>query len=204
MTNERVAQVRDALRAGLGRRDFLRATAAASAVGVAVTAAGATGANAVPQRPTAVPGEVLQPGRGPIHGQHYLKSTPDQVRWGYVPSLGSKPVLQVGSGETVTVDTVSHEGILEDQGRDPAKYFAAHGVSRSNVLDDAVAIAKDYNRTARNFDVDGPHVVTGPIYVKGATPGDVLKVDMLSMLPRVPYGVVSSRHGKGALPQLAG
>jgi acetamidase/formamidase len=204
MTNERVAQVRDALRARLGRRDFLRATAAASAVGVAVTAAGATGANAVPQRPTALPGEVLQPGRGPIHGQHYLKSTPDQVRWGYVPSLGSKPVLQVGSGETVTVDTVSHEGILEDQGRDPAKYFAGHGVSRSNVLDDAVAIAKDYNRTARNFDVDGPHVVTGPIYVKGATPGDVLKVEMLSMLPRVPYGVVSSRHGKGALPRLVG
>jgi acetamidase/formamidase len=112
--------------------------------------------------------------------------------------------LQIGSGETVTVDTVSHEGILEDQGRDPAKYFAGHGVSRSQVLDDAVAIAKDYNRTARNFDVDGPHVVTGPIYVKGAAAGDVLKVEMLSMLPRVPYGVVSSRHGKGALPRLVG
>ena len=55
MTNERVAQVRDALRARLGRRDFLRATAAASAAGVAATAAAATPANAVPQRPTALP-----------------------------------------------------------------------------------------------------------------------------------------------------
>jgi acetamidase/formamidase len=52
--------------------------------------------------------------------------------------------------------------------------------------------------------VDGPHVVTGPIYVEGAQPGDVLKVEILSMLPRVPYGVVSSRHGKGALPRTAG
>jgi acetamidase/formamidase len=47
-------------------------------------------------------------------------------------------------------------------------------------------------------------VVTGPVAVTGAEPGDVLKIEMLSMLPRVPYGVVSSRHGKGALPRQAG
>jgi acetamidase/formamidase len=129
---------------------------------------------------------------------------PEQIRWGYVPALGSEPVLRIGSGETITIDTVSHEGILEDQGRDPAQFFAGHGVPRDEVLDDAVVIARDYTRAARNFDVDGPHVVTGPVYVDGAEPGDVLKVEMLSMLPRVPYGVVSSRHGKGALPRLAG
>jgi acetamidase/formamidase len=184
------------LRSGLGRRDFLRATAAFG--GAAVSTGTATSAQA------AVPREVLQPGKGPIHGRHYLKSTPDQVRWGYLPSLDSEPVLRVRSGDTVTVDTVSHEGILEDQGRDPVEYFAQHGVKTSYVLDDAIAIARDYDRTTRNFDVDGPHVVTGPIFVSGAKPGDVLKVEMLSMLPRVPYGVVSSRHGKGALPRLAG
>jgi acetamidase/formamidase len=113
-------------------------------------------------------------------------------------------VLRMRSGETVTVDTVSHEGILEDQGRDPVGWFGRHGVRRGEVLDDAVAIARDYDRTPRNFDVDGPHVVTGPIHVDGAGPGDVLKVEMLSVLPRVPYGVISSRHGKGALPRLAG
>jgi acetamidase/formamidase len=205
MTNERLIQIRDALKQGLGRRDFLRATAAASALGI--TAATATTAQAATQTgspTTALPGEVLQPGRGPIHGKHYLPSVPDQVRWGYVPSLSSKPVLEIRSGETVTVDTVSHEGILEDQGRDPVGWFAGHGVRRSEVLTDAIDIARDYKRSTRNFDVDGPHVVTGPIFVSGAKPGDVLKVEMLSMLPRVPYGVVSSRHGKGALPQLAG
>ena len=67
------------------------------------------------------------------------------------------------------------------------------------MLDDAVAIAADYDRTPRDFDVDGPHVVTGPVYVEGAEPGDVLKVETLEAIPRVPYGVVSSRHGKGAL-----
>jgi len=194
---ERIEQVRNALRAGLGRRDFLRATAAAGALGM-VTTATTTATSA------AAPSEVLQPGRGPIHGKHYLKSLPEEVRWGYVPSIDSEPVLRMRSGETVTIDAVSHEGILEDQGRDPVDWFAEHGVPRSEVLDDAVAIARDYDRTARSFDVDGPHVVTGPIHVQGAQPGDVLKIDMVSMLPRVPYGVVSSRHGKGALPRLAG
>src|SRR5256885_8262099 len=146
---------------------------------------------------------VLPPGRGRIDGEHYLPSTPDTVRWGYVPAVGSEPALRVPSGATVTVDGVSHEGILEDQGRDPVAWFGSKGVPASQVLRDAVDIAAHYDRTPRNFDVDGPHVVTGPVFVEHAEPGDVLKVETLGALLRVPYGVVSSRHGKGALPRLA-
>ena len=185
------------MRISARRRTFLRVAAAAGLGGLT------TGAATGPAR-AGRPAEVLQPGRGPIHGRHYLPSRPDQVRWGYVPAIGSDPVLRMRSGQTVTVDTVSHEGILEDQGRDPVGWFARHGVSRRDVLTDAVAVARDYDRTPRSFDVDGPHVVTGPIRVDGAEPGDVLKIEMLSVLPRVPYGVISSRHGKGALPRLAG
>jgi acetamidase/formamidase len=191
-----VSDIRQVLIRGLGRRGFFRAAA--------VLTSGAAGmAAAVPAAHASLPREILQPGTGPIHGQHYLPSLPDQVRWGYVPATGSVPVLRIRSGETVTVDTVSHEGILEDQGRDPVAYFGSHDVARRQVLDDAIAIAAEYDRTTRNFDVDGPHVVTGPIYVDGAEPGDVLKIEMLSFLPRVPYGVVSSRHGKGALARAA-
>ncbi|MGI5286757.1 acetamidase/formamidase family protein [Nonomuraea polychroma] len=192
--------VREALITRLGRRNFLRATAVVSGTGGALL--GARSASATP--PTSLPREVLQPHKGPVHGKHYLPSTVEQVLWGYVPAVGSRPVLRMKSGETVTIDSVSHEGILEDQGRDPIAYFGEHGVARANVLQDAIAIARDYSRTTRNFDVDGPHVVTGPIYVDGAQRGDVLKIEMLSILPRVPYGVVSSRHGKGALARTAG
>ncbi|MEQ7124472.1 acetamidase/formamidase family protein [Actinopolymorpha sp. B11F2] len=174
-------------------------------LGGGVAHAAAPVSAAMPQAaPTGPLGGILQPGKGPILGKHYVPARPDEVRWGYVPAVGSEPVLRMRSGETVTIDAVSHEGILEDQGRDPVEYFASHGVSRDKVLDDVVAIAADYSRTTRNFDVDGPHVVTGPVHVDGAEPGDVLEVQMLSMLPRVPYGVVSSRHGKGALPRLPG
>ena len=146
-----------------------------------------------------VPDSPLQPGTGRIDGDHYLQSTLDTVRWGYVPAIGAAPALTIASGQTITIDTVSHEGILEDQGRDPVAYFGDHQVAPDGVLTDAVTIARDYARTPRDFDVDGPHVITGPVFVEGAVPGDVLKVETLSALPRVPYGVVSSRHGKGAL-----
>ncbi|WP_085066681.1 acetamidase/formamidase family protein [Catenuloplanes japonicus] len=192
-----VGRVRELLVGALGRRAFLGAATAAGVLGAVRPAAAAPGA-------AARPAGVLQPGKGPIHGRHYLRSTPDQVRWGYVPSTGAEPVLRMRSGETVTIDTVSHEGILEDQGRDPVRWFGGHGVGRADVLHDAIDIAREYDRTPRTFDVDGPHVVTGPVHVAGAEPGDVLKIEMLSMLPRVPYGVISSRHGKGALPRLAG
>lgn len=86
-------------------------------------------------------------------------------------------------------------------GRDarPVAWFGERGIHRREVLDDAVAIAVGYDRTARDFDADGPHVITGPVHVEGAEPGDVLKIETLDVVPRVPYGVISSRHGKGAL-----
>jgi acetamidase/formamidase len=189
---------------GIGRRDLLRTAAVLG--GAATVASIPVGASAAPSTHHSHHDrlKILQPGTGRITGDHYLFAKPDEVLWGYVPALGATPVMEMRSGETVTIDALSHEGILEDQGRDPEAYFGGKGVGRSEVLDDAVAVAKGYDRTRRNFDVDGPHVVIGPIYVKGARKGDVLKVETLSARPRVPYGVVSSRHGKGALPVQAG
>ncbi len=128
----------------------------------------------------------------------YVPSTLETIKWGYLPNAADKPVLSVPSGATVVFDTVSHEGILEDQGRDPVKYFGSHGVAPSMVLKDAIAITA--SPLPHDFAKDGPHIVTGPVAIEGAEPGDVLKVEVLSVVPRVPYGVISNRHGKGALP----
>ena len=133
-----------------------------------------------------------------VTGDYYVKSTLDNISWGFLPNRDSEPILTVPSGSTVTFDTVSHEGILEDQGRDPVKYFGQYGVSSDMVLDDAKAIAASDD--PHDFLADGPHVVTGPIAVEGAEPGDVLKVEVLDLAPRVPYGVITNRHFKGALP----
>jgi acetamidase/formamidase len=133
-----------------------------------------------------------------LKSDFYVPATPDSIRWGYLPDNAAKPVVTVPSGATVTFDTVSHEGILEDQGRDPVKYFGGFGVAPSQVLNDAKAIAA--SSLVHDFAKNGPHVVMGPVAIDDAQPGDVLKVEMISLLPRVPYGVISNRHGKGALP----
>ncbi len=134
-----------------------------------------------------------------VMGDYYVKSTLENIRWGYLPNRDAEPILTVPSGSTVTFDTVSHEGILEDQGRDPVAYFGQYGVSEDMVLDDAIAIAASDD--PHDFLEDGPHVVTGPIAIEGAEPGDVLKVEVLDLAPRVPYGVISNRHYKGTLPE---
>nr|WP_150308894.1 acetamidase/formamidase family protein [Planctomonas psychrotolerans] len=140
---------------------------------------------------------VLQPGSGPIRASNYLPAEPGNVLWGRLPCAADPAVLTVDPGDEVTIDTLSHEGVLEDQGRDPRAFFGRFGVAPDAVLADAVTLAaSDF---PRDPSVDGPHIVTGPIAVRGARPGDLLRITVLELLRRVPYGIVSNRHGRGAL-----
>jgi acetamidase/formamidase len=134
-------------------------------------------------------GLVKQTGK---HSYH-VKSGPETVHWGYLSSA-VEPVLRIKPGDTVTIDTVSHEGLLEDQG-DPVSFFESFGIPKEDVLADAAAIYAKVQHSGA-----GPHVVSAPLYVEGAEPGDVLAVHVLKAKPRVPYGVNSSRAGKGTLP----
>jgi acetamidase/formamidase len=183
---------------GIGRRGLLRAAGVLAAAGVvestgALSPASAVGP-AVAGAAKPAPVRILQPGVGGTAGT-YVQSLPDQVYWGKLPNRLSKPVAVIRSGELVSVDTISHEGILEDQGKDPMGYFRGFDVPADQVLTDAVAVA-----AKSKHDGPGPHVVTGPIAVRGAEPGDVLKIEVLDLGLRVPYGVVSNREGLGALP----
>nr|WTB28213.1 acetamidase/formamidase family protein [Streptomyces sp. NBC_00830]WTB35868.1 acetamidase/formamidase family protein [Streptomyces sp. NBC_00830] len=128
--------------------------------------------------------------------RQHLGATVATTLWGRLPCANDAPVLTVEPGERISLDTVSHEGILEDQGRDPVAFFGRHGVAPEDVLADTVAIASDGAHTP----ADGPHVVTGPIEVRGAEVGDYLAVHIDELLPRTGYGVISSRHAKGLLP----
>ncbi|MGW1742502.1 acetamidase/formamidase family protein [Nocardia sp. NPDC001965] len=138
---------------------------------------------------------VLQQDTGIEPGTAYVPAEPDAVLWGRLPCRTDTAVATVAPGSTVVIDTVSHEGILEDQGSDPLWYFGNHGVARDDVLADAVAVA---GRRTREPGA-GPHIVTGPIAVAGAQPGDLLAVRIDALTMRAPYGVVSTRHGRGVL-----
>jgi acetamidase/formamidase len=151
---------------------------------------------------------ILQPGSHVPDGATYLPTTVETAYWGRLPCAADRAVLSVDPGQEVVVDTLSHEGILEDQGGDPLAYFAERGVAETAVLADAVELA-GARRSLLGDRVPGlpgvpgahgGHVVTGPIEVRGARPGDLLAIRVLATEPRVPYGVISNRHGRGALP----
>ncbi|KZX21494.1 acetamidase/formamidase family protein [Rathayibacter tanaceti] len=140
----------------------------------------------------------VQPGESVPDGVEYLAARPGSVLWGRLPCAADSPVLTIDSGTEVVIDTLSHEGVLEDQGRDPLAYFGGHGVPPEGVLRDAIELAA--SGPFRDPALDGPHIVTGPIAVRGAQPGDLLRMTLLEAEQRVPYGVISNRHGRGALP----
>ncbi|WP_233220968.1 acetamidase/formamidase family protein [Chlorogloea sp. CCALA 695] len=129
-------------------------------------------------------------------------STSENVIWGELFKPDSRPILRVKSGDRIIMQTVSHEGILPDQG-DTVAFFAQGGIpqntksaiSKSQILPDQTRVKAAVKKTG-----PGPHVITGPVYVEGAQPGDVLEIKTIGIDYRSPYGVISNRHSKGALP----
>src|SRR3954468_3807884 len=124
-----------------------------------------------------------------------LGSTPDTVIWGYL-SARVPPVLRIKSGTTVRIDTMSHQGLVTRD--DPVTYFGRAGIKPEEVLQDA----KDIYAKVPHPKGLGVHVLTGPIHIEGAAPGDALEVRVLDLEFRVPYGVNNTGPGSGVLPDL--
>lgn len=100
---------------------------------------------------------------------HTLKATPETVHWGYFDN-SMKPALTINSGDLVYVETVTHHA----------------GDAPDLMMDEG--IKEIYDAIPEEERKPGPHLLTGPIGVKGAKPGDVLEVQILSLEPRLPYG----------------
>src|SRR5215471_16215642 len=124
-----------------------------------------------------------------------LHSTPQSVVWGYI-SADLPPALTIKSGQTVKIDTVSHQGLMTKD--DPVAFFGAAGISPDQVLQDATDI---YHMVSRVKGLSA-HVLTGPLYVEGAAPGDMLEVRIHKFDLRVPYGVNNSGPRAGVLGDL--
>ncbi|OGP21715.1 MAG: hypothetical protein A2038_13745 [Deltaproteobacteria bacterium GWA2_57_13] len=124
-----------------------------------------------------------------------LKSTPNTVLWGYL-AANLPPALTIRSGQIVQIETLSHQGLLTE--RDPVSFFGAYGIPPEQVLPDAVEI---YSKMRRPKGAS-VHVLTGPVYIEGAEPGDMLEVRVLEIKFRVPYGVNNTGPGRGVLPDL--
>ncbi len=124
-----------------------------------------------------------------------LKSTPDTILWGYI-AANLPPALTVKSGQIVEIEALSHQGLTTH--KDPEKFFAGYGIPGNEVLADAKNVYAEVKRP-KGASV---HILTGPIYIEGAEPGDTLEVRVRDIKFRVPYGVNNTGPGKGVLPKL--
>jgi acetamidase/formamidase len=119
--------------------------------------------------------------------EYTLMPSPQTVHIGYF-SAALKPVLTIESGDTVTIESVA--------GLDPAVVDASGIVPPSAV--------PEYTRAIRREVTDrgpGPHILTGPIFVNGAMPGDVLEVRIQQIDLAIDYGNNVQRPYTGALPE---
>jgi len=104
---------------------------------------------------------------------HRLEATPATVAYGYYWSE-AKPVLRVASGDIIDVDT-----LLTNTPR---------GLERAGVKPED--IQKSLRAVVDTVTDKGPggHILTGPVYVEGAEPGDSLEVRILSIDLTIAYG----------------
>jgi acetamidase/formamidase len=132
--------------------------------------------------------EIVQP-------DHHLPSRPENVTWGWIP-IDKPPVLRIKSGETVRIDAISHHGAT--QAEHPVKFLGQFGVKPDEVLQDVIDFWETRDQRPAG-EGRGGHVMTGPIYVEGAQPGDMLEVQVLDVELRVPYGFNGAGPTSGVL-----
>lgn len=116
--------------------------------------------------------------------EHYLAASAETVHWGYFNQTLA-PQLTIDSGDMVTVETLTHHAnddaarmVTGDLGAESVFAWSADakGVDRRGAgpMDAEVGAGAGY----------GVHILTGPIYMNGAEPGDVIEVQILDTAPR--------------------
>ena len=139
---------------------------------VAAVVAAVAGGTVIAQQPAAPRGNHDWASRAPAGKHHTLAATLDTVQWGWLDPKES-PKLTVNSGDTISIETMMH----------------SHDKVQPGITMEQVVELRKANPGG------GPHSVTGPIFVNGAEPGDVLEVRILRIEPK-PFAVNFNLPGK--------
>ncbi|MBS7539606.1 acetamidase/formamidase family protein [Ancylobacter lacus] len=118
--------------------------------------------------------------------KHHLPATPSTVHWGYF-SKTLEPVLTIKSGDSVTVETITHHA-NDDYDRMIAGDTEAEAIflwtKDAKTMRRRGAGPTEGPFTHGSGEGVGVHLLTGPIAVEGAEPGDILEVRILDTAPR--------------------
>jgi acetamidase/formamidase len=112
---------------------------------------------------------------------HELQALPENIHWGY-HDAALPPVLQVASGDTV--------------------HLTSWAAADANALPPDRSLVQPGHLEALRMCEPGPatHMLTGPVHVEGAEPGDVLQIDLLDIALNDRWGYVQIRPLRGTLP----
>lgn len=116
---------------------------------------------------------------------YQLKATPSTVVWGYYWS-GAKPVLRIRSGDVVEVQTMTVANPTA---------LARNGVKDEEIQPELKAIYAEVKDKG-----PGGHILTGPIFIEGAEPGDTLEVHIRKIDLSTPYAYNAFSPQRGVLP----
>src|SRR5687768_11387119 len=104
-----------------------------------------------------------------------IAAGPDTCFWGYFDPA-QPAIVTVDSGAELSIEAVTHHA----------------GDAPDLMMDDGIAAI--WEGIPEPDRAPGVHILTGPIHVRGAAPGGALRVDLLSMTPRLPYGSNCAAH----------
>jgi acetamidase/formamidase len=116
---------------------------------------------------------------------HEIKARPQNVHRGFFDA-SLKPVLTINSGDIVRLETSTGN----------PRYFEKLGVPRDRIPRELYAEYEGVDNDGR-----GDHTLTGPIFINGAAPGDMIEVRIRSVEVRLPIGAQSFTPNRGLLPE---
>jgi acetamidase/formamidase len=160
------------------RRSFLKSAFAAGGGAAAAWAAAGAVISPASAQTAARPGKTAY---------HYLPATAETVHWGYFSKL-LPPRLEIDSGDYVTIEALTHHA-NDDAERmvkgDPGAESVFLWTKEKKGVDRRGAGPVDGKLLGRGSGEGfGVHICTGPVYVRGAEPGDILEVRIIDVKPR--------------------
>lgn len=172
------------------RRQFIKQTAKGGLAALSLTSISAK-ANSISNLLDA--STLTEPAAPRLKPDYLVRSVPENMVWGYY-GADVKPVATVKPDTVVAIQTVNTTGLSF---KDPEAFFKENNMPIDEHAQDLINIMKNAKREPSG--ITG-HMLTGPVYIEGAEPGDMLEVRILDVELRSNYGVNAVWPGGGGLP----
>lgn len=128
-----------------------------------------------------------------VKPDHVVRSLPENMVWGYF-GADVPPVARVKDGAVVDIQTVNPSGVSR---ANPEEFYTKNNLPIDQHAQEVIAILK--NVKPEPSGIRG-HMLTGPVYIDGAQPGDMLEIRILDLTFPAGFGVNSVWPGGGGIP----